>query len=57
MEYVLGLLRLALWPPTTFPGLADMLMDLWERVDWKCVVEVEKMAELLSWMMDMKGRT
>jgi len=57
VEYVLGLLRLALWPPTTFPGLADMLMDLWERVDWKCVVEVEKMAELLSWMMDMKGRT
>ena len=42
-ENVLGLLRLALWPPTTFPGLADMLM-----VDWKCVVEVVKMAELVS---------
>lgn len=23
---LLGLLRFALWPPTTFPGLADMVM-------------------------------
>ena len=60
LEYVLGLLRLALWPPTTFPGLADMLMFV-ERGflvgGWKCGVKVGKMFELLSWMMDMKRPT
>ena len=50
MKDVLGLLRLALWPPTTFPGLADMLMVVGKGVvvDWKCVVEVVKTAELVS---------
>ena len=36
-ESVLGLLRLALWPPITFPGL-DMVIDNWdERFDGESV--------------------
>jgi hypothetical protein len=45
---VLGLLRLALWPPMTFPVLADMLTE-GEGVFW-CVL-----VELLGLMLGVEG--
>jgi hypothetical protein len=41
---VLGLFRLALWPPTTFPGLADMMMLVGEEV----VVIVERVVRTVG---------
>lgn len=32
---ILGLLRLALWPPTTFPGLDMLIWILWWLIEMK----------------------
>lgn len=62
-ENGLGLLRLALWPPMMFPGLADMVtvagwkvgkLESWKGGVWMCRVEMD---ELMCLMRMERRRT